>query len=140
MTVSALVIAAPFGVTGVGLKLHIASEGNPLQAKVTGELNPFSGVTVNVAIPLFPATMVRAEGFTDTWKSGVGALMVYVAVPTALLEKPVAVAIAWIVSVELTGIAVVNFADIVVGVDPSVVKKIVAPAVASEMVTICGEV
>jgi hypothetical protein len=29
--------------------------------------------------------------------------------------------------------------DAVVGVDPSVVKKIVAPAVASEMVTICVE-
>ena len=71
MTVSVLVTAAPLGVTEVGLKPHIASEGNPLHVKLTGELNPFSGVTVNVAIPLFPATMVRADGFTDSWKSPV---------------------------------------------------------------------
>jgi len=76
VTVSVLAIAAPFGVTVVGLKPQAAPKGKPLQARVTGELNPFSGVTVNVAIPLFPATMVRADGFTDTWKSGGGALMV----------------------------------------------------------------
>jgi hypothetical protein len=42
-------------------------------------------------------------------------------VATALLEKPLAAAIALIVSVELTGIAVVNFVDVVVGVVRSVV-------------------
>jgi hypothetical protein len=55
----------PLGVTDGGLKLHVASEGSPLQAKVTCELNPFMGVTVNIAVPLCPATMVRVEGVTD---------------------------------------------------------------------------
>ncbi len=41
VTVSVLLIAAPLGVTEVGLKLHAASEGNPLHAKFTCELNPF---------------------------------------------------------------------------------------------------
>jgi hypothetical protein len=72
VTVSVLVTAAPLGVTEVGLKPQVASEGKPLHAKLTGELNPFFGVTVNVAFPLCPATMVRVVGLTDTWKSGGG--------------------------------------------------------------------
>ena len=70
VTVRVLLTAEPLGVTGEGLKLHAASEGSPLQEKVTEELNPFTGVTVNVAVPVCPATMVRVVGFTDTWKSG----------------------------------------------------------------------
>ena len=67
VTVSVLVAAAtPLGVTEVGLKLHAASEGNPLHAKLTCELNPFLGVTANVAVPLCPATIVRVVGLTDT--------------------------------------------------------------------------
>jgi hypothetical protein len=66
VTVRVLVTAAPLGVTEVGLKLHAASEGSPLHAKLTGELNPFWGVTVNVAVPLFPATIVRVVGLTVT--------------------------------------------------------------------------
>jgi len=65
--------------------------------------------------------MVRADGLTDTWKPGAGKLMVYIAVATALLEKPVAAAMASIVSVELTGIGPVNLVDAVVGVVLSVV-------------------
>ena len=53
-TVSVLVTALPFGVTEVGLKVQVASAGNPVHAKLTAELNPFRGVTVNVAVPLFP--------------------------------------------------------------------------------------
>jgi hypothetical protein len=67
VTVSVLVAAAtPFGVTEMGLKPHAASEGNPLHAKLTCELNPFLGVTANVAVPLCPATIVRVVGLTDT--------------------------------------------------------------------------
>jgi hypothetical protein len=77
VTVSVLVAAGtPLGVTEVGLKVHAASEGSPLHAKLTCELNPFSGVTVNVAVPLCPATIVRLVGLTDTWKSGAGRLIV----------------------------------------------------------------
>src|SRR5260370_3245638 len=70
VTVSVLLTAAPLGVTEGGLKLQAASEGNPLHAKLTCELNPFCGVTVNVAIPLCPLTMVSVVGLTDTWKLG----------------------------------------------------------------------
>jgi hypothetical protein len=57
----------PLGVTDEGLKLHVASEGSPLQVKLTCELNPFNGVTVKVAVPLCPATIVRVDGVTDSW-------------------------------------------------------------------------
>jgi hypothetical protein len=57
----------PLGVTEEGSKLHAAPEGRPLQVKLTCELNPFTGVTVKVAVPLCPATMVRVGGVTDTW-------------------------------------------------------------------------
>lgn len=139
LTVSVLLAAAPFGVTLLGLKLHEASDGNPLHANVTCELNPFCGVTVNVALPLCPATMVRLIGLTDTWKSGAGKLIVYVALANALVEKPPAVAMALIVCVAFTAIAVVNLVLAVVGVVPSVVKKMDAPGVLSEMVTDCAE-
>jgi len=45
------------GVTEDGTKLHVAPEGSPLQAKLTCELNPFTGVTVKVVVPLCPATL-----------------------------------------------------------------------------------
>jgi hypothetical protein len=55
------------GLTDSGLKAQVASAGKPLQAKFTWESNPFAGVTVNVAVPLCPATMVRVDGFTVSW-------------------------------------------------------------------------
>jgi hypothetical protein len=57
----------PLGVTEDGVKLHVAAEGSPLQVKLTCELNPFIGMTVNLAVPLCPATMVRVDGATDNW-------------------------------------------------------------------------
>jgi len=66
-----------------------------------------------------------------------GGVMVYVAEATALCEKPVAVAMALIVVVEPTLIGAVNLVEAVVGAEPSVVKKMEAPAVASLIVTDC---
>ena len=51
--------------TDDGLKLHVAPEGRSPHAKVTAEFSPFMGVTVNFAVPLCPATMVRVAGVTD---------------------------------------------------------------------------
>ena len=48
-------------------------------------------------------------------------MIVYSAVATALLEKPLATAIAWIVFVELTEIGPLKTVELVVGVLPSVV-------------------
>jgi hypothetical protein len=65
VTVRVLVTGAPLGVTETGLKLQAASEGRPLHVKLTAELKPFIGVTVNVAVPLCPATTMRLVGLTE---------------------------------------------------------------------------
>jgi hypothetical protein len=57
----------PLGVTAGGAKVHIASKGSPLQVKLTCELNPPTGITVKVAVPLCPVAIVSEEGFTENW-------------------------------------------------------------------------
>jgi hypothetical protein len=75
VTVSVVEVAAPDGVTVAGAKLHNVPEGNPEQLNETAELNPFSGVTEIVAVPLCPAFMESDSGEATTEKS-VGRLMV----------------------------------------------------------------
>jgi len=56
-----VVAAGPFaGVTEGGLKVEVAPLGRPEQAKVTGCLNPFLGVTVRVSAAAAPALTVSA--------------------------------------------------------------------------------
>jgi hypothetical protein len=64
--VSVVVDLPPLGVTVCGLKLQLAFAGKPLHAKLTAELNPLSGVTVNVVVPLCPTLMLRFVGLTET--------------------------------------------------------------------------
>ena len=71
--VIAEVTADPLGVTLVGAKVHVASEGNPEQAKVTAWLNPLEGVTVSVEVPEEPAVTVAKAGLAAIEKSGAGA-------------------------------------------------------------------
>ena len=47
--------------TVVGLKSHVAPAGRPEQVNVTGDLNPCSGVTVKVRLPVAPAATASAE-------------------------------------------------------------------------------
>lgn len=68
--------AAPAGVTVAGEKPHDAPEGNPEQLNETAELNPFTGVTVNLVAPFCPAVTVNAVGLAAKVKSGAGRLMV----------------------------------------------------------------
>jgi hypothetical protein len=49
--VSWVVAAAPEGVTVAGAKVHVAPAGSPEHAKLTGESNPFCGVTESVTVP-----------------------------------------------------------------------------------------
>ena len=56
-----------------GLNAHVAPAGRPEQLKVTGCLNPFSGVTVNVIDPVAPAATVRLELLMESEKSAAGA-------------------------------------------------------------------
>ena len=96
--------APPDGVTVVGLKEHEAPLGNPEHAKLTAELKPFCGVTVNVVVPVPPAFAVNEVGDAAKVKLGGGKLIVYVADATALAAWHVAYAIARIVSEEPTAI------------------------------------
>jgi len=84
--VSCVVAADPEGVTVVGLNEHVASAGNPEQAKLTADLKPFCGVTVRVTIPRPPAGTVNEEGDVLSVKLAGGRLIVYVPEATALLE------------------------------------------------------
>jgi hypothetical protein len=60
--VSSVVAAAPEGVTVDGAKEHVAPAGNPEHAKLTGESNPFCGVTVSVTVSALPALPVSVVG------------------------------------------------------------------------------
>ena len=55
VTVSVLFTELPSGVRVGGLKLQVACSGRPLHAKLTVELNPFTGVD------LIPAFRTKAE-------------------------------------------------------------------------------
>lgn len=84
VTVSVVEAAAPDNsVTVCGKKLHDAPVGNPEQLNETVELNPYSGVTATVVVPLCPAVSVNEFGVATIEKSGG---MVYVALATALVE------------------------------------------------------
>jgi hypothetical protein len=83
--VSVVETAVPDGVTTAGAKLHEVPKSNPEQLNDTAELNPFSGVTEIVVVPLCPAAIASDGGETVTEKSCAAILMVYVALATALL-------------------------------------------------------
>jgi hypothetical protein len=65
--------AVPFGVTLVGLKMHVELAGRPEHAKVVTALNPLSGVTVTViAAGGVPAVADPLVGVTERLKSAAG--------------------------------------------------------------------
>jgi len=71
--VTVVVAAAPLGVTVVGEKLQVASEGSPVQAKLTGWLKPLDGVTVSVVLPEAPAATDIEPGLELSVKLPAGA-------------------------------------------------------------------
>nr|WP_239461407.1 hypothetical protein [Occallatibacter savannae] len=109
------------GVTVDGLNAQEAPFGKPLQIKLTVELNPFSGVTLRVTLPLPPGLIVMVPGDALNVKSGAGRFMTYVAEAAGLLRKLGTTAIALIVSDELT-LTEDDTYEFVVGVVPSNVK------------------
>jgi hypothetical protein len=68
--VSWVVAAAPEGVTVAGAKEHVAPAGSPEHAKLTGESNPFCGVTDSVTVPWSPESIVREAGEAPREKLG----------------------------------------------------------------------
>jgi hypothetical protein len=113
----------PEGVTVDGEKVHDAHEGNPAQVREVSAANPFCGVTSTVVVPLVPATMASDAGETSTEKLGEAANwpMVKLAEATALVELPLATAMACNVSVEDIAMGPEYTAELVVGVEPFVV-------------------
>ena len=121
VTVSAVEAGAPAGATVGGEKMHDTPAGNPAQLSETGALNPFSGVTETMTIAVCPALIVSDVGEAETEKSDTGTLIVYAALATVLVVKPLTVAIASSFSVDDTVIGPLNTAEPVVGVVPLVV-------------------
>jgi len=88
------------GVTGLGLKLVVTPVGAPETERVTGELKPFSEVTVMVEVSESPCAMLREVGEAEIEKSGAAVTVrltstVWVNVPlvpvTVSVEVPVSV-------------------------------------------------
>jgi hypothetical protein len=81
--------AVPLGVTVAGLKLHAASFGKPLQAKVTCWLKPPEGVIDTVVVAELPAVVVPLDELSCMVKLPVGA-----AATTTLTAEEVEAALA----------------------------------------------
>ncbi len=62
--------ALPVGVMLAGEKLQVDAAGRPEQTKLTAWLNPPVGVTVSVALPVWPRAIVRVAGLAATVKDG----------------------------------------------------------------------
>jgi hypothetical protein len=91
--------------------------GRPLAESVTPPEKPAWSVTVTLIVALLPWATDTDAGDADRVKPGI----VYVTVATALLVKPLATAIASIVSVDETVIEPVYTVEAIVGGVPLVV-------------------
>ena len=69
LTVRVVETGAPLGVRLAGEKVQLDAAGNPLQAKVTGELMPLTGLMVMVNVAVCPALMVALVGEASMEKS-----------------------------------------------------------------------
>ena len=71
----------PVGVTLAGEKAQLEAAGKPLQANVTGEFMPLTGLMVMVNVALWPALMVALAGEASIEKSPLGLPTTRVVVP-----------------------------------------------------------
>lgn len=90
LTVRVVETGAPLGVTVAGENVQFEAAGNPLQAKLTGELMPLTGLIVMVNVAVWPALMVALEGEAAMVKSLLGfpTTKVVVAVAGARTASP----------------------------------------------------
>jgi hypothetical protein len=86
-----LATGAPFGVTVGGLKLQVVPAGIPEQVKLTGILNPLTGVSVTVRLATCPFDTVTSELLTA---------MVYPGVPEGLTTT--------VIAAEVDGVSVAS--------------------------------
>jgi hypothetical protein len=90
LTVRVVETGAPLGVTVAGENVQFEAAGNPLQAKLTGELIPLTGLIVMVNVAVWPAWMVALVGEAAMVKSPLGfpTTKVVVAVAGARTASP----------------------------------------------------
>jgi hypothetical protein len=62
--------APPDGVNVAWSKEHVAQLGSAEHARTTGELNPFTGVTVSVTVPWAPEVSVSEGAEVPSTKLG----------------------------------------------------------------------
>ena len=78
--VAAVLLAASVSVLvvveEVGLNAAVTPLGRPDADRLTALLNPFTGVTVTVLVPLFPCMNVKLFGDADRLKPGTGAAFI----------------------------------------------------------------
>jgi hypothetical protein len=72
VTVRVVVAAVPpLGVTVAGANVHVLETGSPEHVKLTCWLNPETGVTLTVVVPVPAAATVIVVGFKPSVKLGV---------------------------------------------------------------------
>jgi len=81
LTVRVVETGEPLGVTLAGEKVQLDAAGSPLQANVTGEFMPLTGMMVMVNVALWPALMVALAGEASIEKSPLGLPTTRVVVP-----------------------------------------------------------
>src|SRR5262245_39024106 len=67
-----VIVVVPDPVTEVGLKLALASRGNPVTPKVTAPVHPFNGVTVTLYVVLCSRATRLGDGVAESEKSAPG--------------------------------------------------------------------
>jgi hypothetical protein len=78
-------VGVAVGVTGVG-RVHVTPEGQPVTARSTLPVNPFSAVTVTGGVAVAPWTMVTDDGFAESEKSGAVDRFAYASTSTMRLH------------------------------------------------------
>jgi hypothetical protein len=80
-------------VTLVGLRVQVRPARETDEVRLTVPVNPFTGATVIVEVPIAPARIVTAVGLAVIWKSGTATLKVTVAVWDSVPLVPVTVTV-----------------------------------------------
>jgi hypothetical protein len=89
-----------------GLKAAVTPLGRPVAARITLPLNPFSGLTVRVLVPLVPGVRLRLTADAERVKLGTAIVRPIVAVLLSVPETPVTVTVAVPPTAELAAVSV----------------------------------
>jgi hypothetical protein len=110
-----LMVSVLVDVVAEGLKLAVTPAGSPAMERLTLPLNPFTGVTVMVLLPLADLLMLRLVGEAESEKSGTtGALTVsvMVVVRVNVPDVPLMVSVTVPVAAALPALSVKVLAEV----------------------------